>query len=172
LATFKEDQLDCSNLRGIKMAANVSKLSQTEMTYLYDKDYYLWIENTVKLLQQQQFNEIDLINLIEELEDMGRSEKRAISSNLRILLMHLLKYKYQPGKRSNSWLFTIVEHRKRLKILLKTSPSLKGYYNEVFCESYQDARDLASAETGLLINTFAETSPFPPEEVLNENYLP
>ncbi len=68
------------------MAANVSKLSQKEMTYLYDKDYYLWIENTVKLLQKQQFNEIDLINLIEELEDMGRSEKRAISSNFTMSL--------------------------------------------------------------------------------------
>lgn len=148
---------------------NVSKNNNSN---LYNQDYCLWLENTVKLLLNEQFSEIDVSHLIEELEDMGRSEKRAVSSNLRILLMHLLKYKYQPQKRSNSWLFTIVEHRKRLKVLFKNSPSLNNYYHEVFSETYQDAKDLASAETGLSINNFSSSSPFTPEDVLNENYLP
>lgn len=154
------------------MKADQFNFSKNNNSNLYNQDYYLWLENTVKLLLNEKFSEININYLIEELEDMGRSEKRAVSSNLRILLMHLLKYKYQPKKRSNSWLFTIVEHRKRLKVLFKNSPSLKNYYYAVFSETYQDAKDLASAETSLSINNFPDSSPFTPEDVLNENYLP
>lgn len=154
------------------MKADQFNLSKSNNSNLYDQDYCLWLEKTVKLLLNKRFSEIDVSYLIEELEDMGRSEKRSVSSNLRILLMHLLKYKYQPEKRSNSWLFTIVEHRKRLKVLFKNSPSLKNYYQQVFFETYDDAKDLASAETGLSINIFPDTSPFSPEDVLTENYLP
>jgi hypothetical protein len=139
---------------------------------LYEQDYYLWIKQTVNLLQDQKFSEIDLVNLIEEIKDMGKSEKRAINSNLRILLMHLLKYRYQSEKRSNSWLFTIVEHRKRIQESLEISPSLKAYYHEVFVKCYQDARELAAAETGLSIDLFPQTPIFSPENVLNSDYLP
>ncbi|MEA5535064.1 DUF29 domain-containing protein [Crocosphaera sp. XPORK-15E] len=148
------------------------KINPQKNHNLYDKDYYLWIVNTIKLLSQEKFTEIDLVNLIEEMEDMGRSEKKSVTSNLRILLMHLLKYQYQAEKRSNSWLFTIVEHRKRLKESFQTSPSLKRYFIEVFEECYQDSRDLAAAETGLPLQTFPETSPFTPENTLNPDYLP
>ena len=139
---------------------------------LYDQDYYLWIMRTIELLNQKKFSELDLTNLVEEIEDMGKSEKKSITSNLRILLMHLLKYKYQSDKRTNSWLFTIVEHRKRLQEAFKVSPSLRRYYEEVFLDCYQDARELASAETGLSIEIFSEVCPFTPEEALNSNYLP
>ena len=139
---------------------------------LYDQDYYLWIMRTIELLNQKKFSELDLTNLVEEIEDMGKSEKKSITSNLRILLMHLLKYKYQSDKQTNSWLFTIVEHRKRLQEAFKVSPSLRRYYKEVFLDCYQDARELASAETGLSIEIFSEVCPFTPEEALNSNYLP
>ena len=139
---------------------------------LYDQDYYLWIMRTIELLNQKKFSELDLTNLVEEIEDMGKSEKKSITSNLRILLMHLLKYKYQSDKRTNSWLFTIVEHRKRLQEAFKVSPSLRRYYEEVFLDCYQDARELASAETGLSMQIFSEVCPFTPEEALNSNYLP
>ena len=127
---------------------------QKQVNSLYQQDYYLWIEQTIELLQEQKFNEVDIANLIEEIKDRGKSEKRAITSNLKILLMHLLKYQYQSEKRSNSWLFTIVEHRQRIQELLETSPSLKSYYDQVFAKSYQDARELAAAETGLSLNSF------------------
>jgi hypothetical protein len=139
---------------------------------LYDQDYYLWIMKTIELLNKKKFSELDLTNLVEEIEDMGKSEKKSITSNLRILLMHLLKYKYQSDKRTNSWLFTIVEHRKRLQEAFKVSPSLRRYYEEVFLDCYQDARELASAETGLSMQIFSEVCPFTPEEALNPNYLP
>ena len=139
---------------------------------LYEEDYHLWLMNTIHQLQQGKLAEVDLINLIEELEAMVRSEKKAIRSNLRILLMHLLKYKYQSEKQTNSWLFTIREHRKRLRDDFKNSPSLKRYFREVFEECYQDARELAADETGLTIDTFPVESPFSQEETLNPDYLP
>ncbi|CAD5914801.1 DUF29 domain-containing protein [Planktothrix agardhii 1806] len=152
-----------------------TKLSITESKQtsdLYEEDYHLWLMNTIHQLQHGKLPEVDMVNLIEELEAMGRSEKSAIESNLRILLMHLLKYKYQSEKRTNSWLFTIREHRKRLRNDFKNSPSLKRYFLEVFQECYQDARELAADETGLSINTFPVESPFSQEDTLNPDYLP
>lgn len=139
---------------------------------LYDEDFYLWIETTAKQLKNGNFAEIDLENLIEEIESTGRGEKRALKSNLLILLMHLLKYKYQPDTHSNSWLSTIFEHRRRLKEELTESPSLKKYFSEVFSECYQDARKQASLETGLSLDTFPVDCPFTTDEILNQDYLP
>lgn len=139
---------------------------------LYEEDYHLWLMNTIHQLQHGKLAEVDRVNLIEELEAMVRSEKKAIRSNLRILLMHLLKYKYQSQKRTNSWLFTIREHRKRLQDDFENSPSLKRYFYEIFLKSYQDARELAADETGLSINMFPVESPFSQEDTLNPDYLP
>ena len=141
-------------------------------TTLYDKDYYLWLEETVQLLREGQFTKLDINNLIEEIEDMGRSEKKAVKSNLKILLCHLLKYKYQPEKRSKSWLSTIFEHRDRLDDDFADSPSLKRYFEEVFEACYQKARKKASIETGLPLATFPINCPFTPEQVLDMDYLP
>jgi hypothetical protein len=86
--------------------------------------------------------------------------------------VHLLKYKYQSQKRSNSWLYTIREHRIRLIDDFKDSPSLKRYFSEVFSECYKNARELAADETGLTILTFPESSPFTPEQIIDSNFLP
>ena len=139
---------------------------------LYDQDIYLWLEKTVNLLRTENFLELDRDHLIEELETMGRSEKRVIESNLRVLLMHLLKYQYQPERRSNSWLSTIIEHRIRINKDLKASPSLKGYFEQIFDETYQDARILASVETGLPLGVFSLTCPLTSEQVLDRDFLP
>lgn len=139
---------------------------------LYEQDFYEWLQANINLLREEKFAEIDLENILEELESMGRSEKNALKSNLRILLMHLLKYKYQPEKRTNSWRYTITEHRQRLQDTFKTSPSLYRFFEEIFNESYQNARKLASDETGLSINEFPPESPFTLEEVLNPDFLP
>lgn len=139
---------------------------------LYDRDYYLWLETTAQFLRDGKLNELDLPNLIEEIEDMGRSEKRAVKSNLIVVLMNLLQYKDRAEKRINSWRFTIKKYRFRLREAFKTSPSLKNYFAEVFDECYQDARDLAATETGLSIEIFPTESPFTPEDSLNPDYLP
>jgi len=144
----------------------------TAITSLYEQDFYLWLQTNINLLKEEKFAEIDLENLLEELESMGRSDKNALKSNLRVLLMHLLKYKYQPEKRSNSWNYTIIEHRIRLEETFKTSPSLYRFFEEIFNESYQNARKLAAGETGLSIAIFPPESPFTVEEVLNADFLP
>lgn len=139
---------------------------------LYDSDYFKWLETTVNHLKNKDFNHLDLNNLIEEIETLGRSEKRELESRLTILLMHLLKYKYQSSKRSNSWLFTIREQRLRIEKSLKDSPSLKNYLQNIFRETYSDTRALAADETGLTIDTFPQDCPFKIELVLNLNWLP
>ena len=146
--------------------------SDTNIVDLYNHDYYLWLVHTAQLIKEGKFSEIDANNLIEEIEDMGRSEKRAVKSNLIILLLHLLKYKYQPAKRTNSWKASIREHRRRLRDDFKTSPSLKPYFQQIFAESYQDSREQAADETGLPIDTFSSHCPFTVSEVLDSNYLP
>ncbi|OIP68271.1 MAG: hypothetical protein AUK43_16405 [Oscillatoriales cyanobacterium CG2_30_40_61] len=148
------------------------QLKSTENLSLYEQDFYLWIENTVNHLKTGQLLEVDLGNLIEEIESMGRSEKQALESNLIIVLLHLLKYKYQPDKRSNSWLSSIYEHRRRLKKSLKSSPSLKPYYTEILEECYQDARQEAALETGLTLEVFSLVCPFTPEAILDSEFLP
>lgn len=147
------------------------QLALSTNTNLYNQDFYLWIETTAQQLKAGNFTEIDLENLIEEIESMGRSEKRALESNLVVLLMHLLKYKYQPEKRSKSWLSTIFEHRRRLNKQFQDSPSLKKYFLETFAECYQDARQQASIETGLDLDIFPVDSPFNTDECLNKEFL-
>jgi hypothetical protein len=147
-----------------------TQLSKT--TNLYDNDYLQWLENIVNCLKNKDFDHLDLENLIEEIETLGRSEKRELESRLTVLLMHLLKYKYQPSKRSNSWLFTIREQRLRILKAFKDSPSLKNYFQNIFSEIYSDARALASDKTGLTIDTFPENSPFNIELILNFDWLP
>lgn len=138
----------------------------------YDRDYCLWLEETIGQLRDQQFAQLDLFNLIEELEGMSKSEKRAVYSNLKILLIHLLKYRYQPTKRSNSWRSTIREHRQRLKRAFQESPSLNDYFQESLPDCYQDARELAADETGLGLAAFPIQCPFSQEDILDTEYLP
>lgn len=139
---------------------------------LYETDYLKWIETTVAKLRLGDYYRIDWENLIEEIEDMGRSERRSFKSNVVILLMHLLKWQYQPELRSGSWKGSIVEHRRRIREALKDSLSLKPFLAEVFAECYVDAVEQASAETGLFMEVFPEFCPYSFEEVLNGEFLP
>ncbi|HHP7231554.1 MAG TPA: DUF29 domain-containing protein [Xenococcaceae cyanobacterium] len=146
--------------------------STTYNNNLYERDYHLWLLHTARLISEGKLQEVDTANLIEEIKDMGRSEQRAIESNLVVVLLHLLKYQYQPDKRTNSWRASIREHRRRLKRAFRLSPSLKRYFEEVFDECYQDSREQAADETELSLNTFPQKSPFTPSEALNPDYLP
>ena len=148
-----------------------TRLNSTH-SHLYDRDYYLWLQTTLEQIKTGKLEQVDWVNLIAEIEDMSRRERKAIFSNLKILLMHLLKYQHQPEKRSNSWLFTILEHRQRILEDLEISPSLGNYLVECYPKSYQNARKLASVETGLSLSHFPELSPFTLEETLNPEYLP
>lgn len=143
----------------------------TQTKKLYDTDYNLWLLTTAQLLRERKLDQIDYDNLIEDLEAMVKSDKNALASNLRILLMHLLKWEYQPDKRTNSWRYTITEHCLRINRSFEDSPSLKPYFDDIFEKTYQDARKLASAETGMPKKDFPVECPFSKEYVLNAENL-
>jgi hypothetical protein len=147
-------------------------LIDNDLAHIYDRDFNLWIITTAELLREGRLAELDVANLLEEIETMGRSEKSALKSNLVVVLWHLLKWKYQPEKRSTSWELSIAEHRRRLRDAFEDSPSLKRYFNECFDQCYQDARRQAKIETKLAIATFPETSPFTNEQCLDQDFLP
>jgi hypothetical protein len=144
----------------------------TTQTSLYDQDYYLWSQKMATLLRAKNWHDLDIENIAEEIESLGRSEKRALESNLKIILIHLLKWKYQSDKQTNSWKFTIREHRQRIHKELSESPSLKPYLAEIFPDVYEDARQLAADETGLDITIFSSECPFSLEDIQNPDFLP
>jgi hypothetical protein len=139
---------------------------------LYEDDYFKWLVNQVDFLRNGQTDELDLANLAEEIEDLGKSERRALESDLVVLLMHLLKWQYQPMGRGNSWKYSILEHRDRLEDRLIESPSLKPYLKEVFDKCYRKARISAAKETELDLMVFPEECPFTIDEVMDEEFLP
>ena len=116
---------------------------------VYEQDFYLWICHNVELLKNGRLSQIDVRNITEELEDMGRSQHRELMSRLEVLFAHLLKWQFQPDHRSNTRKGTIVEQRHRIKRLLKASPSLKHQIGKKITEAYPDAVEYAAAETGI-----------------------
>ncbi|AFZ12966.1 protein of unknown function DUF29 [Crinalium epipsammum PCC 9333] len=139
---------------------------------LYEQDYYLWLETLANQIRSGNFDALDWENLLEELENFGRSEKNALKSRLAVLLLHLLKYQYQPSHRSNSWLCTINEQRRQINFVLEDSPSLQSYLTDIFEKCYTVARRDAASETGLFINIFPKEVPFTIEDTVNFDWLP
>jgi len=139
---------------------------------LYQKDYYGWLQENVRLIRERKFSEIDTENLIEELESMGKSEKRELSSRLTLLLMHLLKWQYQTVKRSTSWRNTIAVQRIDVRELLEDSPSLRNEVSDRIETAYEKAKLAAEVETGIEKQNFPAACPFSFEQILDENFLP
>jgi len=139
---------------------------------LYETDFYAWTQQQATLLREEEFAELDLHNLIEEIEAVGRSEKRELASRLQVLLMHLLKWQYQENLRSRSWQSTIRTQRSDLARLLADNPSLRTTVAEVISQIYPDAMLDASEETGLLATTFPATCPYAAGEVLDRTFWP
>jgi hypothetical protein len=127
----------------------------------------------VTLLKAQQWNQLDTLNLIEEIEALGRKERQELRNQLGVLLGHLLKWQFQPDKRSNSWLGTFIrEQRDQNRLLLQDSPSLKPYLDEVFLAAYELGLALAIRETQLGEQVFPEECPYTPEQAMNPEFLP
>jgi hypothetical protein len=138
----------------------------------YTADFNLWIQRTAQLLRERHWHEIDLEHLIEEVEDLGKSERRAIASQLTRLLLHLLKWQYQSQRRSDSWLDSITDARTQIELAIEDSPSLKKYSAEQLEQSYQRARRQAAKQTEIAISFFPEECPYSLELVLEEDWLP
>ncbi len=139
---------------------------------LYDTDWYLWSQTNAQLLREGRFTDLDTLHLIEEIEDMGRSQRQAIYSHLRNLLMHLLKWQYQTHLQSKSWYFSISNARIAIARLIKESPSLKQLPSKEMTDAYADAVKLASVETGLDETRFPPVCPYVLDNILKDGWLP
>lgn len=139
---------------------------------LYEADYYAWLVHNAGLIRAGRVSEADLENIAEELEDMGRSEKRALGSHFVVLLQHLLKWQLQPKRRSKSWRLTIDNARDTIAELLGESPSLRRRVPEFIAGKFPLARRNAITETGLPESGVPETCPYTPEQVLDPTCWP
>lgn len=140
---------------------------------LYDQDFYTWTQQMAVALRQQDWTALDIENLAEEIESLGKSDCRALKSRLEVLIIHLLKWQFQADRRSGSWRSTITEQRLRIQDLLADSPSLKNYLLSVLSEAHKNARKLATDETELALEVFPEDCPYALEQLLEvDNLLP
>src|SRR2546421_7572833 len=114
----------------------------------YEEDFYAWTMEQAQLLRSGEFSELDIENIAEELETMGRSDKREIESRLTVLLAHLLKWQLQIGLRSKSWSGTIREQRQRVEDPLAESPSLRPFVASILPGLYARSRQLSADRTG------------------------
>lgn len=138
----------------------------------YEADYAQWCAEQAALLRKGNLPALDRENLAEEIESLGRSDKREIESRLNVLLVHLLKWRFQPGQRTGSWKATITEQRWRISRVIKDSPSLAGYPQRVLAEEYAMARASAVTETGLAEDLFPARSPFSIAQILDLEFFP
>ena len=144
----------------------------SESAALYDKDFYSWLAENAKLLRGGRVAEIDVMNLAEELESMGKSEKRALLSRLTVLLVHLLKWQFQPPRRSRSWQNTLRVQRLDINDLLADSPSLRYAIGDRIESVYEKAKLLAEEETGIEKSHFPLQCPYSLEQMLDTGFLP
>lgn len=133
----------------------------------YETDFYLWSCEQAELLRQRRFAEIDLSNIVEEIESLGRSDRRALISAYRVLIQHLLKWQFQPAKRSKSWESTIREQRDQIEMLEGESPSLAEKADELIALAYPQAWKDAAYETGLPAEKMPKTCPYRAADIQN-----
>ncbi|NEX23582.1 DUF29 domain-containing protein [Thiorhodococcus mannitoliphagus] len=142
------------------------------MTSLYELDFYAWSNEQVSLLRAGKLREADIANIIEEIESMGRSERRELVNRLVVLLLHLLKWRFQPALRGNSWRLSIKEQRIRLASHLADNPSLQSKLDEAILEAYRLAAIEAERETGLSESSFPSDCPFSFEQLMDHSFWP
>ena len=140
--------------------------------HTYETDIIAWANEQARLLRAGRFDQLDLAHLAEEIEDVGKSEQRELASRMAVLLAHLLKWAYQPERRSTSWRVTIRAQRHAIQLRLKRTPSLKSMLRDSdwWEEIWADAISAATAETGL--DCLPESCPWTPAEIFNLNWLP
>jgi hypothetical protein len=140
----------------------------------YDTDFFAWTQHQAAALAAGHVSELDLANLAEEIESLGKRDRRGLRSRLEVLVMHLLKWGYQPERRQtgHSWSSTIRTQRRDIRLILEDSPSLRRQVPDMIEADYQDVRLNARDETGLPLETFPETCPWTAEQVLDQAFWP
>lgn len=153
-------------------AAKTVPPSRTE---LYERDYYAWILDQVRALRERRIEDVDWENVAEEIEDLGKSEKRALVSEIARLLEHLLKFAYAPAPmrdwNMNGWRITAEDARRKIRRRVKESPSLAAKLDEAFAEGYEDGRTAALIAMRLP-KAIPETCPWTIEQAMDDGFLP
>jgi hypothetical protein len=139
---------------------------------LYDEDFAIWTAETARQLRAGRFDEVDIEHVAEEIEDMGKRDKRELHSRLPVLILHLLKWKGQPEKQTKGWQSTLLTQRADLDRLLEDSPSLRRTIAAAVAKVYPAARQSALLETGLPGAAFPNECPFTPDQILDRAFLP
>ena len=143
-------------------------------TKLYEQDFYRWTREQAALLETRQFDALDMANLVEEITSLGLSQKHALGRHLKNLVMHLLKWHYQPSGRQTgySWRSSIYNARDDIAVILEDSPSLRREVPGLLTRRYPAARMLAQDETGLPLATFPQECPWTAEQILDDDFWP
>jgi len=142
------------------------------LSSLYETDSLIWTETQIALLRARKFDQLDLENIIAELEYQVRKDKHSVASHLRGLMMHLLKYQFQPRRRTRSWTSTIIEHRHEILDVLEQMPSLRSQIDEYVARNYPKARKAAAQETRMPLDTFPQENPYTVEQLLDHDFFP
>lgn len=137
------------------------------MSVDYEKDFFAWSQEQASLLKSGRYSQLDTTHLIEEIEDLGKRERRALESRLAVLIGHLLKWRFQPDyPNRKSWRATINTQRRAVAKLLDDNPSFEAILVPVIDEAYPDAVDLAVAETPLDYDAFPDGCPWSRDQIL------
>jgi hypothetical protein len=136
------------------------------MSDLYETDFHAWAAEQADLLRAGKFADADMEHILEELEDMSGGKRGQLTNRLSVLLMHLLKWVYQPERRSRSWHSSVMEQRVRIDVLVKRNPSLKSFRQQALDDAYSSARYAAERETGIPAETFPATCPWTFDETM------
>jgi Domain of unknown function DUF29 len=146
--------------------------ANTPTSSLYDTDFYAWTQQQAFLLQERQWHQIDLENLIEEIESLGKQQRRELRNRLSVLLGHLLKWNYQAQHRSRSWLATLRIQRLDIEALLQENPSLKPDLEDILSQAYLRGIELAIRDTDLPSHTFPAACPYTLSDILDHHFYP
>ena len=139
---------------------------------LYDRDFYAWANEQAALLRAGKLANADIAHIAEEIESMGRTEKRELVSRLTVLLMHLLKWRFQPERQSRSWAATIRNQRLDVADHLVDNPSLKARLARSLAAAYERARNSAAAETDLAESLFPLECPWSFDQIMDAEFWP
>lgn len=138
---------------------------------LYARDFYTWTRRQAELMRAGSLEKIDIANLVEEIETLGRSEAAALESAYRLICLHQLKRLVQPERASSrSWTNTIIRERLHAARVLRDNPGLKPRRQALFDSAYADARKEAAGETGLALSTIPEIAPFSFAQIVDEDF--
>jgi hypothetical protein len=142
------------------------------MQPLYEEDFYGWAMANASLLKQGKLNEADMDHIIEELEEMGRSEKAQLINRLSVLIAHLFKWQFQPDFRGRSWSGTIEEQRHKIRRLIKENPSLKSKIPEAIKEGFLDSKSILKKETSIDLKLLPAQCPYTFEQIMEDDFFP